>query len=205
MPPGPKEYTDEFLAKWELLRRQPPEVQAAEVDRYNRFAKVTRENYDPDAPLAADEHGTTRVSLAPSQPDKLPRERIQGAWEPGKNPYAPVPVLGTVITRQRGNQLVDQHERLHADVFLDPELNPKRPDISPERALQRARIAKTFYELSPRDRELFRVYARMRHGTGTGRDKELDVAHDEVRAYPAQTMLPHHFMQQHMLKYPVKP
>lgn len=128
----------EWLDKFNLLRNAPPEVQQAELDRYNKLAAQTQAANGGKATLEPDDLGRTfvqypKLSLAGQNPNRIigpmplppqPNVRIQ---------YAPAAA---------GRPDVRQHEELHKTRAL-PQEQPGTP------------LGNEYEKLGQRDRTLW--------------------------------------------------
>lgn len=166
----PSYHERDFHQGWEQFRSAPPEVHAEEQKKYNALAKSSQANRGK-AMLADDDLGRTFVQFPQSPPlNKLSDQRVIG-------PYPPPAMPQVRAISKLGRPDVERHEQLHVDSVMPDEagyIGTKRPpmpaptSIPPafydqERAYYDGVRRAEFEKLSPRERELYRIYKTMRN------------------------------------------
>lgn len=164
----------QWMQGWETFRRADPTVHQAEVDRYNALAARTRKANPAGraGALEADDLGRTFVRL----PDATPLAKL-----PAVRPFGPLPPVtapqAVVATQPGADERVVRHEREHVQAVQPDErgfVTAKRPpppgldSITPEwlaqeRAYWNGQRRAAYEQLSPRERELWRVYKTLRN------------------------------------------
>jgi hypothetical protein len=175
----PEKHYRQWLQGWETFRKADPSVHDAEVARYNELAKRSRKDNRGAGALEPDDLGRTFVQFPDARPlNSLPAERIYGPL-PSGNPYIAPEPKARIMLQPGAAPVVAEHEQLHVDAVRDPRMGqppmarPTRPadlaaGLTPdwynqERAFWDAERGRAFEQLSPRERELWRVYQRLRN------------------------------------------
>jgi hypothetical protein len=171
----PEKHNRDWLAAWEKFRASDPTVHEAERAKYNELAARTRTdnpvNWEP--PLQPDDLGRTFVRYPDARRlEELPAQRPIGPLPAGAMPHVRMTV------RPGAKPQVAEHEQLHVQGALPIEQapmgvpRPALPDLSrgltpdwykAEKAYWDGQRRATFEKLSPRERELWRVYKALRN------------------------------------------
>lgn len=159
--PLPDQYEQELLKGFETFKHAPPAVQESERQRYNRLAGHTREDNPLGVvmPMSPENRGETHARFPNAQRfDRLNDERLLGPTPAGPSLSSRPPVELTQAVRVADDDVALHHEGLHASAS-----DPTEGDLQ-----------KHYTSMSPREREMWRVFSALHHNDDPHRPHKLE-------------------------------